>query len=157
MKNLIAYMEDHLAGSVAALELLDHLIPDSAETPLAAFFIDLRADIEEDQDVLRALLLRCGEEESGMRKVVAWFAEKVTWAKFRLEGTERDGIGTLQALEVLLLGITGKKALWRVLAPIAASNPPLQATDFAGLIERADNQIERVDEKRINEARKILL
>jgi len=36
MKELAIYLKDHLAGSVAAIELLDHLIKTHEGTPLAA-------------------------------------------------------------------------------------------------------------------------
>jgi len=49
MNELGDYLNDHLAGSVAALELLDRLVAASEGKPLERFFRDLRADIQRDQ------------------------------------------------------------------------------------------------------------
>jgi hypothetical protein len=52
---LTTYLNDHLAGSVAALELLDHLI-DSHEEPDRAVLRELRNEISQDRQVLQRLL-----------------------------------------------------------------------------------------------------
>ena len=48
------------------------------------------------------------------------------------------------ALETLSLGILGKRALWRVLRQIPAN----LNLDFDGLIQRAEDQFERVERMR---------
>jgi len=45
MEDLSDYLNDHLAGSVAALELLDRLVETYAGKPLERFFRELRDDI----------------------------------------------------------------------------------------------------------------
>jgi transcriptional regulator GlxA family with amidase domain len=70
------YLNDHLAGSVAALDLLVHLTQQHAGTELEEFFDTLRADILEDRDELAALMERLGVSSSRVRKAVAWVAEK---------------------------------------------------------------------------------
>ena len=42
--HLGVYLNDHLAGATAALELLEHLEKAHARRPLGRFFADLRAD-----------------------------------------------------------------------------------------------------------------
>src|SRR5207237_7425659 len=66
-KILTAYLNDHVAGSVAALELLDHVIQLQHGTPLASTLAGLRAEIEEDQTVLQGLLHGVGGSESRLR------------------------------------------------------------------------------------------
>jgi len=75
-ENLGTYLNDHVAGSVLALELLDHLIdlPEALDRKLLA---QLRAEIQEDQDVLRQLLRSLGAKESTARKAAAWLTEKL--------------------------------------------------------------------------------
>jgi hypothetical protein len=67
-KNLITYLNDHLAGSVAALELLDHLIEIYQGKPLERFYKGLRSEIDADQGELQDLIERPGEKESLVRK-----------------------------------------------------------------------------------------
>jgi hypothetical protein len=52
-EELPIYLNDHLAGSVGALELLDRLIKTYKGKPLERFFHDLRNEIEADQDTSR--------------------------------------------------------------------------------------------------------
>ena len=98
MGNLIIYLNDHLAGSVAALELLDHLIESSTDPAFVAFLTKLKEDIEADQSVLKNLLLQMNEEASIVRKAGAWILEKVSRVKFPAND---KGLGLFQALEAL--------------------------------------------------------
>jgi hypothetical protein len=152
-ENLATYLNDHLAGSVAALGLLDHLVETTGGTPHEAFFRDLRVEITADQDVLRMLLEKLSAPESTLRKAGAWLMEKAARAKLRIDGSTGSAMERLEALEALLLGITGKRALWLALA---ASVEPLENVDFARLIGRAEQQIETVEAKRIEAAREAI-
>lgn len=152
-KELATYLNDHLAGSVAALELLDHLIKQFKGRPLEKFFSDLRNDISADQETLRQLLQRLKTKESAVRKAGAWLAEKFGRAKIEAAGENWGEIGLVQALEILVLGITGKQLLWRTLTAIADASPKLKGTDFGALEERAIEQIERVEAERLRVAR----
>src|SRR5205085_7785795 len=57
-QHLATYLNDHLAGSVVALELLEHLEKAHAGTDVARFVAALRADIEADRGELEALMQR---------------------------------------------------------------------------------------------------
>jgi hypothetical protein len=153
---LATYLNDHLAGSVAALELLDHLIKIYEGKPLEKFFKDLRDEVSADQEILRKLVQRFAKE-SAIRKAGGWIAEKFTRAKIKAAGEEVGEIGLIQALEVLVLGITGKQLLWRALNASLGSSPLLRGMDLSRLEERAIEQIERVEAKRLEAAREVLL
>jgi hypothetical protein len=71
-EELPIYLNDHLAGSVGALELLDRLIQTYKGKPLEQFFNDLRNEIDADQDTLQDLIensarrkARCGKLAHG--------------------------------------------------------------------------------------------
>ena len=147
------YLNDHLAGSVAALELVEYLSNNYPDTTLETFFAELHADISADQDVLRDLLRTFGEEESAVRKAGAWLAEKVGRAKFGISENEVNGTGLLEALEGLALGITGKQLMWRALAAASETMPQLNGLDYGQLEQRAREQRDRVEEKRLAAAR----
>src|SRR4051812_24382154 len=72
MEDLFDYLNDHVAGAVAALELLDRLIEAYEGKPQERFFRDLRADIHQDQEQLKELIEKLGAEESTVRKAGAW-------------------------------------------------------------------------------------
>jgi hypothetical protein len=149
-ERLHTYLNDHLAGSVAAIELLDNLIEHHSEDRFGKIFRDLRDEIEADQETLRNLIRKLGAEESAVRKAGAWLAEKFSRVKI---GDADDSAELLQALEGLALGISGKQLLWRSLAAIEANFPALQGSDFSELEKRAHDQFERVERLRMQMVR----
>lgn len=156
-KILKTYLNDHLAGSVAALELLDHLITLYRGTERETSFAGLRAEVEEDQKVLHQLLEKVGGKESPVRKVAAWVTEKLGEAKLRLDDPGNGHLRELEALETLELGIQGKLSLWQALASVAELTPPLRSVDYGRLEQRAIEQFKRVDVERLRAARAALV
>jgi hypothetical protein len=152
VKELDSYLNDHLAGSVGALELIAHWANLYRGKPLGAFFDGLEAEISADQDTLRELMRCLGVEESKMRQAGAWAAEKLGLARFVIAGDEPGGLGLVLVLEGLIMGITGKQLLWRALG--AANLPKVEAFDFKELQRRAEEQIERTEAERIRAARR---
>ncbi|HKP03947.1 MAG TPA: hypothetical protein VJU77_11395 [Chthoniobacterales bacterium] len=156
MENLSSYLNDHLAGSVGALELLDRLVETYEGKPLAVFFAGLRNDIHEDQEKLRELIQAVGAEESAVRKAGAWLMEKLSRAKMPVSESSEDEMGLFLALEALALGIMGKRSLWQALQVASPEIPQLARLDYAGLEKRATEQHERVEAKRLEIARSVL-
>jgi hypothetical protein len=154
-EELPTYLNDHLAGSVGALELLDHLIETYKGKPLEKFFQNLREEIDADQDTLQDLIEKLGKKESAVRKAGAWVAEKVSRAKIRVSDPEKNQLGLLHTLEGLVLGISGKRALWAALAVAADSVPQLRELDYTRLQKRAAEQNARVEAKRLEVAREV--
>lgn len=150
---LSTYLNDHLAGSVAALELIEHLAKNYPGAPLESFFADLHVEVTTDQQVLSDLIKSFDASESAVRKAGAWMMEKFGRAKLGLKENDVSGIGLLQALEGVVLGISGKALLWRALAAASARHPQLQGLDYAGLEQRAVEQRDRVERKRLAAAR----
>lgn len=154
MKELDSYLNDHLAGSVGALELIDHWSNLYDGKPLATFLADLRKGIEADQETLRELMRTLGIKEGSVRPAGAWVAEKFSRARFAIAGDEIGGLGLVLALETMVMGITGKKLLWRALA--ASDLPGKGNIDFVEMEQRAEEQIARVELERIRAAREAL-
>jgi hypothetical protein len=150
---LTAYLNDHFAGSLAAIELLDHLREFSSGAERERLFTALRSEIEEDRAVLRGLLHELDAKESGVRKVAAWLTEKVGEAKLKLDDPGSGDLRLLEALESLGLGILGKLALWRALEVGREEVPALGKVDFARLKTRAVAQHDRVEAERLRVAR----
>ena len=155
MDDLSDYLNDHLAGSVAALELLDRLVETYTGKPLERFFRELRDDIRADQGQLEELIAKLGVKESTVRKAGAWIAEKISRPKLDLEADSKSDVGLFLALEALVLGITGKRSLWRALACASRAVPELARLDYSGLEKRAIDQCERVEARRLEIARAV--
>jgi hypothetical protein len=151
MKELDSYLNDHLAGSIGALELIAHWAEAHKGKPLGSFFVEIEREIRADQDALRDVMRRLGIEESKIRKAGAWAAEKVGRARMIIAGDEPGSLGLVLTLEGLIMGVTGKKLLWGSLA--AAKLPPLDSYKFDQLQRRAEQQVARIEDERISATR----
>lgn len=155
-EHLTTYLNDHLAGSVVALELLDHLQATHAGSELGTFFKQLSSDIAADRDELQGLMERLEISESRTRKASAWFTEKLTELKLRLDDPKDGSLRLFESLEALSLGIEGKRSLWIALIAAAEQSPSLRILDYERLEERAQEQRDRVENLRIATAKKTL-
>lgn len=151
-RRLAVYLNDHLAGSVSALELFGFL--ERSEWPAGgqAILAELRAEVAADRAVLESLMARLRIPESGFRKAAAWTGGKLSEFKSRLEDSSGD-LHRLEALDALSMGIEGKALLWRALGVAAETDTELQGPRYAALAERAQTQRARLEEIRIGAAR----
>jgi len=147
---LSTYLQDHLAGSVHAVGLLEFMRDEHPREPLGRFARALLVEIEADRDVLRNLADRIGSGSSGPKELSAWFGERLS--RLKLHHHTADGLGTFEALEFLELGIGGKLALWRALGAAAPRNSRLQGIDFEHLAARAELQQYQVEARRLEAA-----
>jgi hypothetical protein len=151
MKDLDSYLNDHLAGSISALELIAHWVEVHEGEPLGSFFVGTGREIKADQETLRKIMRTLGVEESKMRQAGAWAAEKIGRARLTIAGDEPASLGLVLTLEGLIMGVTGKKLLWRALATAKLSR--LNSYDFEQLQRRAEQQVERIEAERISAIR----
>ncbi|MEK6280231.1 MAG: hypothetical protein AABN95_07725 [Acidobacteriota bacterium] len=156
-EHIATYLNDHLAGSVAALELLEHLEADNSGTPLERFFAELTADISADRQELESLMSRLNVIKSRARRASAWIAEKLTELKLRIDDPAGGNLRLFESLEALSLGIEGKRALWLALAAASEDEPSLKLVDYEHLERRATEQRSRVETMRLEAARKALV
>lgn len=156
-EHIATYLNDHLAGSTAAIELLEHLEKVYAGSGEGQEVAKLRADIEADRQELRAIMERLGADESRARKASGWLGGKVTELKLRLDDRAGGDLHLFEALEALSLGIEGKLDLWRALMAAAQDAPVLQVADYERLAQRAAEQRGRVEAMRLEAARKALV
>ncbi len=144
---LTTYLQDHLAGSMQAIELLKAMRDHYTGEPLGQFASQLLIEIEVDRDVLEDVIKRTGATPGGIKEWGAWLAEKVS--RLKLKHGSEGGLGTFEALEFLVLGIHGKLSMWRALSVLAPSDARLKGLDLNHLIATAQSQHERVDERRL--------
>lgn len=150
--HLSAYLNDHLAGSVVALELLAHLEHAHAGTPLAQTLAEVRAEIAADRTALEALMAQVGAGQSAPRQAAAWLSEKLARAKLALDDGGAGSMHLFEGLEAVSLGIEGKAGLWRALERLATADPAVSGPDYAELIRRAERQRGRIEAERLRVA-----
>ncbi len=154
--HIAIYLNDHLAGSVVAVELMEDLEAAYAEKPIAAFIAGLRAEVEADVEELKRIMSSLEISESRTRKASAWLTEKLTELKLRLDDPAHGDLRLFESLEALSLGIAGKKSLWLALSAAAEITPALRIADYDRLKQRAVDQRHRVEGRRLEVAQSAL-
>ncbi len=147
------YLTDHLSGAEAALELLDRII--DAQPFEAVWLTRLRAEIHSDKVVLAQLVQSFGAEAGALKAASAWLAEKLTRPKLDLD--DQPPLGLFLSLEVLALGVTGKRSLWAALWRASPRDSRLQNVDFEALMARALDQHQQLERRRLDLAESALM
>jgi hypothetical protein len=137
---LTTYLNDHLAGSAAGVELAEKLRDNNQGTELGRAMVALHHDISEDRDTLESLLGQLELDRHAVKEAAGWMLEKVSRLRLNPALTGSAELTRLMETEALSLGIEGKLAMWLALKEAAATNPSLAGTDYDRLIERARSQ-----------------
>jgi hypothetical protein len=153
---LTHYLQDHLAGSVAALQLMETLADHERGRPLEAKLRTLHTEVSEEQATLREILARLGGSESRLKQVAAWLTEKMHVARLALAERSHPALARLDGLESLALGLQGKLALYRALGDLAPDEPRLGGYPFPALEARTLMQHAMVERERMTAAREAL-
>jgi len=151
---LETYLNDHLAGSVSAIQMLERAAEDHAGSPLGPLLAELLSAIRAEQEELRSLIRRLGYSESPVKKAGAWLAQHASRLKVGASA-ERD-LDRFELFEALSLGIQGKLKLWRALRVVAAKHPQLAGVDFPRLERQSLEQHDLVESWRIEAAQAAL-
>jgi hypothetical protein len=147
--HLSTYLNDHLAGATAALELLEHLQSWYAGTDVAQTAADLLRDISADVEVLEDVMKRLDVSQSIPRRIAGWIGEKVANLKLKLDDPGAKGLRLLESAEALSLGVEGKRLLWTSLSIVLANEEALRGVDFEDLQRRAVQQREQIESLRL--------
>ncbi len=148
------YLNDHLGGANAGVEMVHRLHKKAGNGPDAAVLGPLAEDIEQDRDDLRALVDALGESGHPVKEAVGWIAGKAQRLALGEVLTGDEDLTLLLEYETLALGIDGKLALWQALLAVAAANPQLHGDDLARLADRARDQRSRIEAVRLDAARR---
>ena len=146
---LTAYLNDHLAGSAAGVELASKLRDNNQGTELGRTMVALHHDISEDRDTLESLLGRLELDRHAVKEAAGWMLEKVSRLRLNPALTGGAELTRLLETEALSLGIEGKLAMWLALKEAAAGDPRLAAADLDRLIERARGQRRTLEPHRL--------
>ena len=150
------YLNDHLAGATAGLELARRAASNNRSNEYGAALSELAQDIQEDREALEDVMSRLDVGQDQLKLLLAWGAEKARRAKPNGGFLRYSPLSRLEELELLLLGVNGKLALWRALRGTMGDDPRLSGTDFEALITRADSQRRRLEHQRLKAAHEAL-
>jgi len=156
-KHLARYLNDHLAGSTTLINLLQHLEGTRRGKDMHWFLVTLRGDVLADRVSLEGVMNRAQVRRHRHRTATAWLIEKLTRLKLRSDDEGDGAFHFLEGLELVEVGIEGKRELWRALAATSEQMPVLKGINFGELLQRAEEQHERVEALRIETAQAALL
>jgi hypothetical protein len=142
---LAIYLNDHLAGATGGVELARRLRASNRGNDVFGQPLDrICVEIEEDRATLEQVIDRLGFSRSRVKPAGAWVAEKL--GRLKLNGRLRgySPLSRVLELEGLLIGITGKMALWETLADLGGVER--LEIDFAQMSARAAEQRSAIDD-----------
>ncbi len=142
--HLSTYLNDHLAGATAGLDLARRAAANNAGTEVGEVLERLATEIEEDRATLEGVMQRLDIGKDRLKIAAGWAFEKVGRLKLNGQLTGYSPLSRVVELDGLLAGVTAKKALWRALRQIADLEPRLDADELDRLIARADRQLRRL-------------
>jgi hypothetical protein len=151
------YLNDHLAGSAGAVDLIESIAKCCEEGEDMSFYKELGHKVEQDRKILHELILATGKKSSGVLEAAGKMTAKAGRLKLKWEGLEPGELGLFEALEMLVLGIQGKRILWVVLRELQPWTPEWEDIDFAALEAEAIAQRDAVEERRVSAAMDALL
>ena len=144
-----AYLNDHLAGSAAGIQLAQRIARGTTDDRLEAMLRRFVQVFDEDRRVLETIMERNGIARDRAKQVVALGGEWVGRLK-HVAPMLRSGSETLVALEdveLLSLGIEGRTMLLRALRGMTSLD--VGDVDLATLEERARRQREELEPFRL--------
>ena len=153
--SLDVYLNDHLAGAMLGSDLAEQLGTSDEAKRWASELEPLAKEIEQDRQQLIDLMEQLGASRNPVKQATTWLAEKGSRVKFSGLTSGDPSLGTFMALESLMLGVSGKLALWRMLAEVRDSHDALRSLDIEGLIARGEAQRELLEQTRIRAGREI--
>jgi hypothetical protein len=142
-ESLPIYIQDHLAGAVFGVELVEALEHDHAGSELGRLAATWKIEIKADQATVQQIVERAGAAPNVVKEVISWLSHRA--ARLKLRRQCHGDLGTFESLETLALGIAGKEKLWIALGIAAVNDSRISGIDFARLQQRAREQHDAVE------------
>ncbi len=136
------YLNDHLMGAAANVQLALRTAGSQRGTPLGRELDVMAAQISEDYAALVEIMRSVGVAPRRTFAVLGRIGERL--GRFKLNGRVVRGsqLSTLIELEALRLGVLGKLQGWRSLSVAAQRDPRLDCDRLRALEEAATRQAE---------------
>jgi hypothetical protein len=145
--HLSTYLNDHLGGSTAGLELAKRAAASNEGTELGVLLSRFAGEFEEERSSLKSAIEAIGSHPNPAKVAAAWVGEKAGRLKPNDQLIGYSALSRMIELEGLSIGIEGKRLLWRALAE--RNDPRLAGFDFTALAEQAARQREELEPFRL--------
>lgn len=141
--HLATYLRDHHAGATAGVELARRAAGSNQGNRYGDELARIAVEIAEDRDALEQVMSELGVRADPLKDRAAWVAEKVGRLKPNGSVIGYSPLSRVVELEGLVLGVTGKLALWESLKEVIG--PRIDGVDLDRLAERAADQRGRLE------------
>jgi hypothetical protein len=138
------YLNDHLAGATVGVEIARRVRGSNEDDPVfGPPLSEICAEVEADRETLKAVMDQLGIGQSRVKPLAATIGERL--GRLKLNGQLRgySPLSRLDELEILQIGVAGKRRLWRALEHTHAED--LSAFELGALAERATDQLRRLE------------
>jgi len=143
-ERLAIYLNDHLAGATVGVELARRLRSSNEDDPeFGPPLSEICAEIEAERETLKAVMDQLGVGQGKVKPLAAILGERL--GRLKLNGQLRgySPLSRLDELELLQVGVVGRRRLWRALEHTHADD--LAGFELDGLAERATEQLRRLE------------
>ncbi|MGW4114635.1 hypothetical protein ACWEFJ_27490 [Actinosynnema sp. NPDC004786] len=134
------YLKDQLAMGVVWRELARRAHRNNRGTQLGEVLAGVATAIAEDVETFRVIMKRVGVRPDPVKTGSAFVAERLGRLKRNGRLLSYSPLSRFEELEILTMGIDGKKQLWTTLRDLAGLGSRLPDIDFDHLIDRAARQ-----------------
>jgi hypothetical protein len=141
------YLNDHLAGATGVVQRCRAARDASRGSEAGAFLDELLAELVQDRRTLLDVLAAVAVEPSPLKRAAGVVLERVGRLKPNGQLRGYSPLGRFLDLEVLSIGVEGKRLLWLALREI--DDGRLARFDFGALAARAQDQRERLEPHRL--------
>lgn len=141
---LAIYLNDHLAGATFGIELARRLRASNRDDPeFEPALAEVCAEIEADRETLKAAMDQLGMGQSKLKPLAAILGERLGRLKLNGRLWSYSPLSRLDELELLQIGVVGKRRLWRALEHTHADDLP--GFELGALAGRATEQLRRLE------------
>jgi hypothetical protein len=150
------YLNDHLAGATGGVELARRAAAARRGGQTGTELRRFAADVAADRAALLDIMATLGVPVRAYKVWAGWVGEKAGRLKLNGRLLTRSPLSSLEELEMMRLGVTGKAAGWRTLRLLAETDPRLDRGRLDELLARADGQLGQLEDLRVRAARAVL-
>jgi hypothetical protein len=137
------YLNDHLGASTAGVELIRRAAGNH-DGERGADLVRLAEEIAEDREALRDIMKRLDVPESTVKKAAGWLGEKAGRLQPNGHVVSRSPLSDVLEIEMMRTGTAARICGLQVLRAVAVEDPRVGREELERLIERADDQAERL-------------
>ncbi len=135
---LSTYLQDHHAGAMVGGELAKRAASSNEETSYGAEIAEIAEEILADREALETIMEHLDVKANPLKDGVGWASEKLGRLKPNNRLTGYSPLSRVVELEGLVVGVTGKTALWESLRDTLGEQ--VAGVDLNELVERANRQ-----------------